>query len=925
MGVIPLLIIFFIFVVLIAVAIIAVYLWWRSKMREAKNLERGLKMVPLLIHLPPLSDDTNNDGRDARDANEEAISRAQVMYNIISGTAQKGFKNKVYGQRHISFEIVAKGNLIHYYAVVPTVLIDTIQQAIIAAYPTARIEEVKENNLFSKVGKINGTIGGEFVLKKSYDNPIATYEESRRDAMSGIVNALSTVSMDDGVGVQILIRPANQKWTKKIEQKVDDIRKGKSGGWFGSSSNWAASVGSILEALWKPPEANESDGSEFKQLSGNEQAKVESLEEKARYAGFETMIRVVASSNTAAQSQALLQKVVSVFSLFDSPTGNGFRFVQTTDIKKFVTDYILRIFPQARNTLILNTVELSTIFHLPDQFSTSTSKVERQTAKQVDGPSRIPEEGLLLGSNLFRGVKKTIRLTQDDRRRHMYVIGATGMGKSTFLENLAYQDIVEGRGFAFVDPHGDSAEKLLSLIPPERLDDVIYFNPGDMEYPMGMNIFEVDKEDDKDFIIQECINMLYSIYDPGHTGIFGPMGEHMFRNAALLLMADPDGGTWIDIPKVFRDPEYVKDKIRYVKDQRVIDYWTKEFPKSQQSQDAGATITWFVSKWGPFESNTIFRNTLGQVKGAFNIREVMDGGKILLVNLSKGRLGELNAKLLGMIFVMKFQAAAMARVDMPAEQRRDFCLFVDEFQNFATESFESILSEARKFRLNLVVANQFMTQLTDEIREAIIGNIGTVICGRIGVTDAELMVKRFQPTFDISDLQDIPNHEAVIEMLIDGLPTDPFTIALPPPMGNPSEEAFERARQRSIEKYAKPRAEVEREINDRYKSSSAGDNMGSSTVSASGAQPQQATSKAQGKSFIDQWLEKKKQQNTQSAATQNSPQQTTQPQLALQTPAQPAPQPTVAPQQTQVVNNTPNQAQAQNTASDEVVVDLRNQ
>ncbi|GHU08191.1 hypothetical protein FACS189431_4000 [Alphaproteobacteria bacterium] len=888
------------------VAAFAVYMWWRSQVREAKNYERGLKMVPLLIHLPPLSDDIEQNGRDARDITEEAISQAQVMYNVIASTATSGFKSKIVGQRHISFEIVAKGGLVHYFVVAPTVLIETIKQAVTAAYPTASLEEVEENNLFSEIGKTSGTIGGELTLKKSYENPIATYQESKRDAMRAIINAFSTASKEDGIGVQVLLRPAREDWDSKIEKTVDDIRKGKKTvlGMSTSSSNWVAGVGDIIEALWKPPETHKTDGgSEIKQLSGAEQSKVDALEEKARYSGFETLIRVVASSNTAARSQVLLQNVVSVFSLFDSQTGNGFKFTPTKNINRFVTEYIFRFFPQERNSMILNTIELSTLFHFPDQSNIPTSKVERQATKQVDGPSILPEEGLLLGYNEFRGIKKPIRLTEDDRRRHTYVIGQTGMGKSVFLENMAYQDMIEGRGFAFVDPHGDSAEQLLSLVPPERMNDVIYFDPGDMENPMGMNIFELDSDDDKDRIIQECIDMLYSLYDPGHTGIFGPRGEHMFRNAALLLMADPDGGTWIDIPRVFRDPEYVRSKLKYVTDKRVIDYWTKEFPASQRSNEAGEVITWFISKWGPFESNTMFRNVIGQTKSAFNIRELMDNKKILLANLSKGKMGEYNSRLLGMIFVMKFQTAAMSRVNIPQEQRSDFCLYVDEFQNIATDSFESILSEARKFRLNLIVANQFITQLTDKIREAIIGNVGTVVCGRVGVTDAELMVKRFQPTFDVSDLQDIPNHQAIAQMLINGTPTQPFSMKLPVPMGVPNADMASQLRQLSASSYGRPRQEVERDIDARYAAA-----IPQNTPNGSPGMPAVPAQGAAKGSFLDDWLAKRQNLN-------QAPQVASTPHVANpvtpQAPAAP-PQPPQAPP---VAPATP----------DEISVDLRSE
>ncbi|MBQ9019946.1 type IV secretory system conjugative DNA transfer family protein [Candidatus Saccharibacteria bacterium] len=509
--------------------------------------------------------------------------------------------------------------------------------------------------------------------------------------------------------------------------------------------------------------------------------------------------------------------MVAAFSQCDSPANNGCRYNPARDTDELAEHYIYRIFPQTSRDMILNSVEMASIFHLPSQNSIPTSQVERQLTKQVDGPAKLVQDGVLIGVNYFRGEQKEIRLSVEDRRRHVYVIGSTGMGKSVFMRNIAYQDMMEGRGFAFIDPHGDVAEELLSMVPPERIDDVIYFDPGDMEHPIGMNMFEFESPDQKDFIVQEGINMLYSLYDPGHTGIFGPRGEHMFRTAALLLMSDPAGATFIDIPKVFTDPEYVKDKLKYVTDKSVYDYWTKEFPASQKSNDAGEVITWLVSKWGPFLSNTMMRNILGQTKSGFNIRDIMDNKKILLVNLSKGKMGELNSKLLGMIFVMKFQTAAMARVDTPEDEREDFCLFVDEFQNFSTESFESILSEARKFRLNLIVANQFMTQLTDKIREGVLGNVGTVVAGRLGVTDAELLEKVFLPTFNAEDLHKTPNHNAIATVMMFGMPSSPFTMTWPK-LGEEKPEVMESLKQYSATKYGRTRVEVDREINERWQS-----------------------------------------------------------------------------------------------------------
>jgi len=837
---------------------------YRKTLREAKNYERGLKMVPMYIHIPPSSDDLESNNRDERDLTEEILSQAQVMYNIISSTAVKGFKSRIYGQRHISFEIVAHEGLIHYYAVVPIVLTDIVRQAVVAAYPSARLEEVEERNIFSQAGKMSGTIGGEFTLKKSYVYPIATYQESKRDAARSLLNALSTVTRDDGVAIQMMIRPATDSWVKNSIFTANKIKKDK-----GAKDNGLSSLfkpKSLMEALWKPPQTGESKP-EDKQLSSLEQGLVEAIEEKTRYPGYETLIRVVVSSNTSARSQSLLKNIIAAFSLFDSTTNNGFKFSIAKDIEELVTAYIFRFFPQTLTQNILNSVELATVFHLPDQNNIPTSQVQRQMAKQVDGPTQMMNEGFLLGYNEFRGIKKEIRLSTNDRRRHTYMIGQTGTGKSNLLENLAFQDMMDGRGFAFIDPHGDSAEKLLGMVPKERVEDVIYFSPGDMENPIGLNLFEFETQDQRDFLIQESIAMLYRLYDPGHTGIIGPRYEHWFRNAALTIMSDPNGSTFIDVPQVFNDQSFTDEKMKYVTDRTVLDFWNKEMAQTSDANKS-EVLGWFVSKFGAFLSNEMMRNVIGQTKSGFNMRDIMDNKKILLVNLSKGKTGELNSQLLGMIFVMKFQAAAMGRANVTEDQRQDFSLYVDEFQNFATDSFATILSEARKYRLNLVLANQFMTQLTDNIRESILGNIGTVISGRLGITDAEILQKKFMPTFDAEDLTKLPNYQTIASVMINGVPSAAFSMALVPPMGTSNNQLREALKKLSATKYGRPRAQVEKEIFARL---GAGDVAKKIKIDAmkkvqqdrmdrikSSAQPVDKAPSS-GTSFLDDWLSKRQQ------------------------------------------------------------------
>ena len=843
-----------------------VFMVYRNTLREAKNYERGLKMVPILIHLPPASDDIVSDGRDKRDLTEEVLSQAQVMYNIISSTATKGFKSKIYGQRHLSFEIVARDGLVFYYAVVPTVLTEVVRQAIAAAYPSARLEEVSEHTVFSKVGKMSGTIGGEFTLRKNFAYPIATYMESKRDASRALLNALSAATREDGIGIQILIRPANERWAKSAvsvsEKIIEDKDKKKTGlSVFFSPSE-------IMESLWKPPESDDKKPEDKKPLNSVEQATIDAIQEKTRYPGYEVLIRAVVSSNTAARSQVILKNIVAAFALFDSPTFNGFKFTLAKNIEELTSSYIFRFFPQQVNKNILNSVELATIFHLPDQNSIPSSQVKRQMSKQVDGPTQVMETGLLLGYNEFRGVKKPIRLSDKDRRRHIHIIGQTGVGKSVLQENLAYQDMLDGRGFALVDPHGDLAEHLLEKVPKERVEDIIYFNPSDMDNPIGLNMFEFDHPDQKDFLVQEAIGMLYGLYDPGHTGIVGPRLEHIFRNCALLLMSDPAGGTFVDIPKLLVDDSFRNNKLKYVTDQQVLDFWTKEFPASQRSSEAGEVISWVIAKFGPFISNDAMRNIIGQTKSGFDFQDIMNNNKILLVNLSKGKLGDLNSKLLGIVFVMKFQAAAMARAKIPEDERKDFTLYVDEFQNFATDSFETILSEARKYRLSLVLANQFMTQLKEELREAILGNVGTTITGRIGITDAEIMVKRYTPVFDAEDLTKLPNFESVCVAQIEGVPSAPFSMAWIPPMGHQNAQLGDALRRLSAAKYGHPRAQVEREIAARTSmNQSSGNNKQLKNTAGAAANTPNKIAPSSSSSFLDEWLAKRKQVTGRNSTT----------------------------------------------------------
>jgi hypothetical protein len=859
-------------------AIIFIFLKYRNLYREEKNYERGLKMVSLLIHLPPASEDIEIAGRDVRDVVEENISKAQVIYDILESTYRKGLSSKIYSQRHFGFEIVGYQGLVYFYAVVPVGLIDVMRQALVSAYPSVQINEAPEHNIFNPAGKISGTFGGELTLKESYVHPIATYQDLKRDALQSILNALSVLDdKEDGAAIQILLRPANPAWRHVSTNITSQKRKGNDKRNFGAES-FLDFLRQFLTAFVKAPEAKSKNQDNHKELSSLDQANLDAIDDKTRYPGYEVNIRIIASSNVSQHAQTILGNIVAAFALFNAPNRNGFKYTPAEDMRSFITAYIMRFFPQSSNSkkTLLNGVELATIFHFPDQRNIPTSQLERQGSKQIDAPRNIPDKGLLLGYNVFRSVKKPIRIALSDRQQHLYVVGQTGTGKSTFLENLALQDMLSGNGFAFVDPHGDIAEKLLAMVPRERTEDVIYFCPADMDYPMGLNLFEFRTPDQKDFLIQETLNMLYKLYDPQHQGIMGPRYEHLFRNAALTVMADPAGGTFIDIPKLFRDPKFVQQKLQYVTDQNVIEFWQKEMPQSQRSNEFGDVVSWFVSKFGAFLSNEMMRRIIGQPKSAFDFRQVMDDKKILLVNLSKGRSGELNSKLLGIVFVMKFQAAAMSRANIPENERVDFSLYVDEFQNFSTESFAVIMSEARKYHLNLIVANQFTTQLTEEIRDSVFGNMGTIVSFRVGQNDVEILSKYFQPQFSGEDILRLPNYNTITRTLINGVPTQPFSMATLPSLGTPNPKLAEALKDLSSAKYGRPRDVVEKEVNDRLttkvdaRSSFGGPSpfenslkwpsepaaYGSENAALSSTLPTRGTSS--GSSFLDEWLSKRR-------------------------------------------------------------------
>jgi hypothetical protein len=432
----------------------------------------------------------------------------------------------------------------------------------------------------------------------------------------------------------------------------------------------------------------------------------------------------------------------------------------------------------------------------------------------LGGPSLIPHEGLFLGKSRYRGEVRNIYMSPDDRRRHMYIIGKTGTGKSEFLKEMILQDIEAGRGVCAIDPHGEFVEDILQLIPPERAEDVVYFNPSDLERPLGMNIMEVDSEEQQHFVVNSVISLMYKLYDPHKTGIIGPRFEHAIRNAMLTIMCKP-GSTFVELVRCLTDQKYVDELLPYVKDPIVKRYWTDQIAQTSDFHKS-EVLDYIVSKFGKFITNKPMRNIIGQPQSAFNMRKIMDEQKIFLANLSKGVLGEEDAKFLGLILVPKVLTAAMGRQNLSMDQRKDFYFYVDEFQNYATEDFAVILSEARKYRLNLVVANQFVAQIEEDVKNAVFGNVGTMVAFRVGVPDANFLQHEFAPTFNDHDLTNIEKFHVYVKTIVKNEPVPPFSMSLIKDMEavkkqmNPKLAAM--IKQLSRLKYGRDRAEIEEEM-----------------------------------------------------------------------------------------------------------------
>ncbi|PIU03706.1 hypothetical protein COT44_01915 [Candidatus Shapirobacteria bacterium CG08_land_8_20_14_0_20_39_18] len=737
-----------------------IFLWYKYRNRE----KQSLSFVLLQVAMPR--------------GNEIKIDVAEQMFASLYSLRKGGRLSFLKPQEHLTFEIVARPEDIRFYVSVPKKLQDLVEKQINGAYPDAEIKEVPEYNIFSENGRV---AFAALKLRSAAFFPTKVYKDLPTDPLSLLTSTLAKMGPEEGAAVQILISPASGKWRSAGKKYLSRTKKSES----------------------DPEKAKYSIDAKT----------MEAIENKCSKPGFETEIRIVVCSPDQETADAHLSNLKSVFEQFSSDH-NGFKkkriYLKAAFMQDFIYRYqsILKFGEQS----ILSSEELGTILHFPNK-TIETPHIFWLNAKRAPSPAKIAQTGMYIGKSVYRGISRPVYLADEDRQKHIYIIGKTGTGKSQMQKDMILQDIRAGNGVCFIDPH-DTIDQILPLIPPERVDDVIYFNPMDYDRPMGLNLMEATSEQEKHLVANSIIGLMYKLYDPYKTGIVGPRFENAIRNAMLTVMSEP-GGTFIEVHRVLTDPTFVQELLPKVDDPIVRRYWTDQIAQTTDFHKS-EVLDYISSKFGRFVTNKMIRNIVGQSKSAFNFRDVMDNRKILLISLAKGSIGEENSSFLGLVLIPKILAAAMSRQEIPEDQRQPFYLYVDEFQNFATPDFATMLSEARKFKLSICVANQFIGQLEEEIKNAIFGNTGTIVSFRIGVQDASYLQREFQPVFTEADLINVERYNAYVKTIINNEPVPPFSIDLTKNMEEEKKMTNPRIAQIIKEmsrlKYGRDRVEVEQEM-----------------------------------------------------------------------------------------------------------------
>lgn len=818
---------------LLPVSAYAVFRLAIKQMRFYYDLYHSRKLVHLKVLLPRSDSKMDQEKRTEKDFKEKVALMEQLyraLWEVRSLTFWQFLHYWIFRDITMSFEMyVEKGELVFYVVTEPH-LVSILEKQITAFYPEAEVVPQKTPELREKGMQL---VGYNMVLQKKYWFPIRFYEQMQDDPINDLANVLSKLEPTEKAGIQLVFRPSfSNKWGKKAKNYASSQFKGKKESWlskipvFGSIVGFLGGVGKDGQSL--APGA--SHGDSFVRMIQPEEELYKQMGEKAGMSWFHCSVRIFGASSTRARALDITNNLQVAFNVFRHLYGNAF-----VNRRMFVDFFPLawnapfiewlwnhRMNGFGHKECLLVERELACLFHFPDSRYNKIPLIQWIAYKILPPPPNAPKEGIVLGTNRYRGVDTQIRFLDKDRTRHQYIIGKSGSGKSALLSWQARQDVAAGQGLCVVDPHGDLIEDVLANIPKERAKDVVLFDPADIERPLGLNLLEAKTDEEKDRASLDAMEIFIKLFG---NEIFGPRIQHYFRNGCLTLMDDEDeGATLIDVPRLFVDDDFQRYKVSKCKNVVVRSFWENEIAKTG-AREKEEMIPYFSAKFGPFITNTTMRNIIGQPKSAFNIRQIMDEGKILLVNLSKGKIGDVNAQLLGLIFVNKVNMAALSRAEIPQDQRRRFYLYVDEFQNFITDAFATILSEARKYELALIMAHQYIGQLTDKtsayeganskVRDAVFGNVGTIMSFKIGAEDAEYMAKEFAPVLSEQDVIGIPNFHCYTKLNINNATSRPFSMGTIWDESQRNEKRAQLIKEYSRMKFGRKKIFVDQEIEDR--------------------------------------------------------------------------------------------------------------
>ena len=782
--------------------------------RSKGRMERALNMTLFLIQVPKeYAKAQENSNQKQQD--KEQIGVGEQLLASFANLHAKGWNKFFYGEPYLALEMSVHhvGEETHLYLSAPKSMADVIEKQIHSYYPTADVTRVKDYNIFNPEG---ATAGATIKYEQHKVLPFRTYQKLESDPLSALLTSLSKLEAEgEGAAIQILIRPTNARKLKELMVRV--TREMQSGYEFGEA---------LSRAKHPPKKKKDQEREQDERLrmrpkivSPIEEEIIKAIAAKAGKQNFDVNIRFLTSAPSAQLADQILGELEGALVQYAGSGLNGLKASRMTgkSLQKLIYNFAFRLFNE-KEKLVLSTEEITSLYHVPIA-STSAPKVKFLKSKSAEPPAELSQEGVVIGVNKFRGIEHLVRMSPRDRRRHLYIIGQTGTGKSSFMKHMIEQDLADGQGLCIIEPHGDFAEHALSVVPEHRMQDVIYFNPSDLEMPLGLNMLEFDPAhpEQKTLLINELLSIIDKLYNLKETG--GPLFEKYFKNACLLLMNDfqydPSNESKIpvlaDISRVLVDTDFRLDKLSREQDPLVRQFWELEAQKAGGDSSLANMAPYISSKIDTFVSNDYLRVIINQKRSTLNFREIIDQGKILVVSLSKGRIGEINAQLLGMMVVGKLLIAALSRTDIPEDQRKDFYLYLDEFQNITTDSIATILSEARKYRLNLTIAHQFIKQLKEPIRDSVFGNAGSLVVFRVGPDDAEYLKNFFDPICTPQDLVNIDNFNAYVKLLINDKTSKPFNIqTIKEEIGSP--ERFEKIKEYSRMTYGRPKALVEEEI-----------------------------------------------------------------------------------------------------------------